>query len=223
MIERKVLHEQIVNEIKEYIFRNNLKPGDKVLNQREFCEMLGVSNASLREALRTLIAVDIIEVKNGKGIFVKQKNSIKIQTEISTENERESLLNLTELRRALEGAAVKMAAVRANQEDIDEMERNINAIRVKALRGECQPVEDKAFHYAIYAASKNPILIGIIENLNNAFDVIWQNPLGMEKAVNKEADLHVKLFEQIKAKNPAKAEKIFNKMMDEIELIIKNI
>jgi len=223
MIERKVLHEQIVNEIKEYIFRNNLKPGDKVLNQREFCEMLGVSNASLREALRTLIAVDIIEVKNGKGIFVKQRNSIKIQTEISTENERESLLNLTELRRALEGAAVKMAAVRANQEDIDEMERNINAIRVKALRGECQPVEDKAFHYAIYAASKNPILIGIIENLNNAFDVIWQNPLGMEKAVNKEADLHVKLFEQIKAKNPVKAEKIFNKMMDEIELIIKNI
>lgn len=223
MIERVALHEAIVEEIKNYIKENNLEPGDKLPNQQEFTEMLGVSRTSFREALRTLQAVGLIEVKNGKGIYLKNRESCKIETTINVEDTRKSLLYIHEVRRAIEGLAVKLAAERASEDDIKIMEENINLILEKARKGEGQPVEDKAFHTAIYNAARNPILADIIENVHKVMDVLWQNPLGIEDALNDEVDLHYKMFMHIKKGEAAKAEKVFYKLMDDIELIIKNI
>lgn len=223
MIKRIALHEAIVDEIKKYIKKNNLKGGDKLPNQQDLTEMLGVSRTSLREALRTLQAVGIIEIKNGKGIYLKEREIYKIEANINIEDTRSSILYLHEVRRSVEGLAVRLAAERASEEDIKIMEKNINIILQKAKKGEAQPEEDKAFHTAIYNAAKNPILTDMLSGMKNILDVIWENPLGIERALNEEADLHYKMFMHIKNHEPIKAEKIFNKLMDDINLIIKNI
>lgn len=223
MIERVMLHEAIVKEIKKYIEDNQLKPGDRLPNQEQLTQMFGVSRTSLREALRTLQAMEIIEVKNGKGIYVKSKDSLKIEATINVEDERQLLLNILEMRRGIEGLAVKLAAERATQEDIEEMYKNLVIMKEKSSRGECNPVEDRAFHHAIYRASKNPILNKIVEDLYEVFGVLWNNPLGMGKAMNEGINLHEKIFIAIKNKEPKKAEKAFEKLMNEYELMFKSI
>lgn len=223
MIERVMLYESIVNEIKKYISDNNLKPGDRLPNQEAFTKMLGVSRTSLREALRTLQAIHLIEVINGKGIYVKEKDNYKIEATVNVEDEKQSLLYILEVRTGIEGLAVRLAAERATPEDIARMEESIEKIKEKAARGECHPNEDKEFHNAIYIAAKNPILIEMMQNLYEVIDKLWQNPLGVGKAFNEVANLHAELLEHIKAKSPKKAENTFIKLMHEEELIIKNI
>lgn len=223
MIERVMLHESIVNEIKRYISDNNLKPGDRLPNQEAFTKMLGVSRTSLREALRTLQALHLIEVVNGKGIFVKEKDNYKIEATVNVEDEKQSLLYILEVRTGIEVLAVKLAAERATPEDIARMEESVKKIKEKSARGECHPNEDKEFHNAIYVAAKNPILIEMMQNMYEVIDKLWQNPLGVGKAFNEIANLHEELLEHIKAKNPKKAEKAFLKLMHEEGLIIKNI
>ena len=66
---------QIANEeIKKYIIESGLKPGDKLLSEQELAINLGISRTSLREVLKGLQALGIIEVKPGDGIFLKEFN-----------------------------------------------------------------------------------------------------------------------------------------------------
>ncbi|GAA0178354.1 FadR/GntR family transcriptional regulator [Clostridium sediminicola] len=221
MIKRVELHESIVNEVKKYIKTNNLEPGDKLPNQLKLSELFGVSRTSLREALRTLQALNVVEIINGRGIFVKEKeNHIPI---LNLENKKQSLFHIMEVRRAIESLAVKLAAERAEEDDLKEMEKNLVVMLEKANNGENCPEEDKAFHFAIYKATKNPLLMNVVNDINDAITVFWENPLGIGLAFNERINLHKELYECIKKKEVKKAERVFERIMDGYEVIIKSV
>ena len=69
-IQRTSLKSEIIRYIQNYIQENNLKPGDRLTSQEKLIEMMGVSRTSLREAMKTLEARNVLEAKNGKGIYV---------------------------------------------------------------------------------------------------------------------------------------------------------
>lgn len=222
MIKRVELHESIVNEIKKYIKTNNLKPGDKLPNQLKLSELFGVSRTSLREALRTLQALDVLEIKNGKGIFVKEKTGNLISV-LNLEDEKQSLFYIMEVRRSIEGIAVKLAAERADANDLEEMKKNLVVMLENSRRGESCSDEDKAFHFAIYKATKNPLLLKVVNDMSDAISVFWENPLGVGLAFNERINLHEELYECIKKKEVKKAERVFEKIMDGYEVIIKSV
>ena len=70
-IQRVPLQYEIISYIENYIEENNLKAGDRLPSQAELLEMMGVSRTALREAIKTLEAKNVLEVKNGKGVYVK--------------------------------------------------------------------------------------------------------------------------------------------------------
>jgi len=222
MIKRTTLCDSIVEEIKVHILKNNYEPGDKLPNQQEFCEMMGVSRTSLREALKTLQAINTIEIKNGKGIYLKKSEQYKIQADISMEDKKRSLLEMLEIRKGMEGLAVKLSAERATDDEIQAIERTLHVMAEKTSKGESEPIEDKAFHKAIYYSSKNTILIDMLDNLYTILDVMWSNPLGIGSAMN-ELDLHKKMFKYIRNREPEKAEKTFWALMNSEIMMIKHV
>ncbi|MCT4563828.1 MAG: FadR family transcriptional regulator [Maledivibacter sp.] len=223
MIERTLLHDMIVKEMKKIIKESDLQNGDKLPTQGELVKKFGVSRTSLREALRTLQALNIIEVINGKGMYVKSNSFIFQHEDGDEDNKKQHLLHVLDVRRALEFLSVELAVENATEEDINDMERNVRIMEEKAKKGEPHPKYDKAFHYAIYKASKNPVLINTINYLHDQFEVLWENPLGAGDALTEGTAYHVQLFKAIKDKNLKVAEEAFNKLIDQVEVIIKNI
>jgi GntR family transcriptional regulator, transcriptional repressor for pyruvate dehydrogenase complex len=223
VIERVSLSDSIVKEIKKYIEDNNLKYGDKLPNQETLCRIFGVSKSPLREALRTLKAINVIKITNGKGIYVKDKNELLLDARIDSGNIRQSLINIIEVRSALEGLTVKLACEKASDDEIEEMGKIAHIMEEKIKMGVCSPLEDKSFHMAILKSTKNSILIDLTTQLYDIMDVLWDNSGGIGKALNEGLDYHMALLDSIRKRDYKGAERAINKILDQIKLIIKNI
>lgn len=112
--------ERVVDEVFSYIEANGLKTGDKLPPERVFIEQLGVSRSSLREALRVLSTIGIVDVRHGDGMYVASGLDAQNVTPkvIFDETEQHALRNLVETRIGIELAAVTAATQRASDEDL---------------------------------------------------------------------------------------------------------
>ncbi|MCL6573225.1 MAG: FadR family transcriptional regulator [Bacillus sp. (in: Bacteria)] len=221
-LKKVTLHERVVEAIQDYIKKMNLKKGDKLPSVKEMTEQLNVSHSSLREGLRVLESTDMIEVINGKGIFVKD-TSVRFEARIVVENEKTFLLQVIEVRRALEGKAVELAAIRATEEEVELMGNHLTeAIRLCEL-GLDSSKEDWSFHKMIYQASHNPVLESVAESVSNILVKLWNTPFGIEGIFEDTYPLHQLLFEGIKEKNPKQALQAFHRIVDLNEQTIEKI
>jgi GntR family transcriptional regulator, transcriptional repressor for pyruvate dehydrogenase complex len=222
-IKKLSMHEMIADEIKKYIKNNNLSRGDKLPSVAELTEILGVSRSTLREGLRFLEGIDVIEVFNGKGIYVKEGDVLKIEAKIDIEKEKNYLLHISELRRALEGKAVELAAVRATTTELLEIENLLNKATLLKNAGLDSSAEDWSFHKAIYKASHNPLLEGVAESVSDAFNKLWSKPFGIDHIFEDTFPYHQTMLEGIKQKNPQYALQEFNKIIDCVEETLRKI
>ena len=126
-IKTKRLYEEIVEQIKQLITDGKLKPGDKLLAERELAEQFQVSRASVREAIRTLEMLGVIDIRPGEGTFVRRTGADDIIRPLAMflAVERSSLLDMFEMRRIFETANASLAAERATQEELDQIESTL--------------------------------------------------------------------------------------------------
>lgn len=223
MLQRVMLHEMVVEEIKKLIKDENYKVGDKLPSQGELVDKYGVSRTSLREGLRTLEALGVIQVINGKGMYVKNIDIIYHENNLNNIGTKEYLIYILQVRRAIEELSVELAIDNITEEELKEIEKNLVIMEKKAEKGEPHPEFDKGFHHGIYKAGKNPILVSTVNFLLGKNDELWQNPLGAGDAFTEGTVYHRELFEMIKKKNKKKAKEALHKILDQVEVIIKSI
>lgn len=120
--------ERVVDEICAYIEKNGLTTGAKLPPERVFMELLGVGRSSLREALRVLSTVGIIDVRHGDGMYVAATSTAPQVTPkaIFDATEQHALRNLVETRLGIELAAVTAATARATDEDFAGLQRMLD-------------------------------------------------------------------------------------------------
>ncbi|WP_409345820.1 FadR/GntR family transcriptional regulator [Paenibacillus sp. MBLB4367] len=219
-IQKMQMHEMAAEEIKRYITENDLQKGDKLPPLDQISEMLGVSRTSLREALRSLDAMDIIKIHNGKGVYVHDARAYHFSSKIDIEDEKTALLQTCQVRRALEGLAVELAAEKATPEDIADMLRFCDEIDRQQLPQ--STLADLAFHQAIYRSAGNPILQSIVESVWEMFRKFWSYaPLGNSQLFADSFPFHRTLAEAIATGDKARAREEFEKLMDAIEEAIR--
>ncbi len=221
LIKRVPLQSEIIEFIKNYVEENNLKSGDRLPSQNELIEMLGVSRTSLREAVKTLEAKNFLEVLNGKGIFLKNASSDILYTQIEFKKEKESILELLEVRRIIEKEIMSLIVKNATEEELDEIEKILNVVMDKYNKGEKQNKEDKEFHLAIYKFCHNKIMYQLIFSIEDMLSKLWNFPLGLEDPFIDTIPLHKELFDNIRKRDIKKAQavndKILNMMCDEVK------
>jgi GntR family transcriptional repressor for pyruvate dehydrogenase complex len=120
--------ERVVEEIVSYIEDRSLTSGDKLPPERVFMELLGVGRSSLREALRVLSTVGIIDVRHGDGMYVAHvaESATANSTAIFDATEKNALRNLVETRLGIELAAVTAATLRGTDEDFAALQRMLD-------------------------------------------------------------------------------------------------
>jgi len=171
-IKTKKIYEEIVEQIRQLIKDGELNPGDRLLSERELCERLRVSRASVREALSALEIMGLIEVRPGEGTFIRQTSvdSIIGPMALILSMEKDSIMELLEVRKVLEVEAAGLAAERASQEELDEMGETIEEMIKDLAEGHLGEVADQRLHYAIYKATHNSVLLRLMNTISDSME-----------------------------------------------------
>ncbi len=163
------LTQAAIDEIKGMIVRGELRPGDRLPKESELASRLGLSRGSLREAVRGLALVRVLEVRQGDGTYVTSLEPELLLQSLSffTELHQEAtLLQILEARRMLEAGAAALAAHFATPEELAELERLVEGMA--ACETEEAFVEnDLAFHRTIALSSRNGVVVALLDNLSS--------------------------------------------------------
>ena len=151
------IYEEIVRQVKQMIAEGRLKSGDQLPPERDLAEKFLVSRTSVREALRVLESLGLIEIRPGEGTFVREVSVEALIEPLARvmASQRAALGELFEARRLLEPALAALAAARATPEEIQEMERILEEQAKEVAAGKTGLAQDAAFHTAIGAAAHN--------------------------------------------------------------------
>lgn len=165
------VYEMIMNQIKEIVKSGELKTGDKLPSERDLALKLNVSRTSVREAIKALSTLGLIESKHGEGNYIKSNfedvllEPLSIVFMLLGSNNNEVL----ELRRMIEPQASALAAKNISKEEIEELKRIMNELKESTDKKLCAKL-DKEFHYIIAKASKNHLLSIIIFSISSLIE-----------------------------------------------------
>ncbi|MGB9858237.1 MAG: FadR/GntR family transcriptional regulator [Dictyoglomaceae bacterium] len=200
-VNRVKLTDSIIKAIIDYVLIQNLKVGDKLPSERDLAKVLKVSRPLLREALRIMESLNLIEVVSGKGSFIKNPFSQDFSyIVLYLGQEREKVLEILKVRKTLEKLALEEAIKNITDEELKNLEKILNTLEEKLRRGENGLEENWEFHKSIYFASRNKFLYDFLVETKD-FHLYWENPEENPLFAEKTFSHHRELFECIKRKD----------------------
>ncbi len=169
-MEKKSLAQQTAEGLySRIVVEKGLKPGEKLPNEVELAGELGVSRATLREAIRTLTAQGVLEVRRGKGTFVSAAVEEMDHFGFSSlEQIRGQLRDLFELRSMFEPKAAQLACQRATEEELADILARGKAVERCIRAGQDRTQADRAFHAAIVRGTHNEFLVRLLPLIDQA-------------------------------------------------------
>ncbi len=157
-----------IEQLREMIRSGAVKPGDKLPREPDLADRLGVSRNSLREAVRALTLLRILDVRQGDGTYVTELAADTLLAALSAVIDVHSdvtLLEVVQVRRMLEPAAVAIAATRIGASELSELEAILERITASSSIEELVSA-DFDFHRRIAAVAANAALAAILESLS---------------------------------------------------------
>lgn len=173
-VQRNSLSDAIVEQIIDLISRGVLRPGERLPSEKELCLRFGVGRTTIREALRSLAVMGILDGRVGEGTFVSTDSRKYLDKALQWGLliDRKDVNDLIETRLMLESQTAAAAAARATEEDLEEMEEALNGMQ----RSVDHPAEylehDLRFHLAIARATQNRILYNLL-SLTRGYLQTW--------------------------------------------------
>ncbi|WP_193597179.1 FadR/GntR family transcriptional regulator [Microbacterium sp. YJN-G] len=150
--------------MRSLIADGTLRPGDRLPSEGELCEQLGVSRGSLREAIRMLAALGVLETRHGSGSYVSDLNAADLIGSLSLTVgllPLDAILELYELRRALEAHASSLAAARVDEGVLSELDELLTELEATVDDDE-QSRLDHHFHMRIAEVAGNSALASML-------------------------------------------------------------
>lgn len=192
----RILHE-ILEQIKQSIANGQLKKGDRLPSERQMAEMFGVSRAIIREALKSLEMIGLIDCIQGGGNFIATSinNCLTEPLSIMFMLEGGSITQVQQLRRSLEISAVGLAASRISQGDLSALEQICTVLEANAKTGD-EVAQDRLFHFTLSVASGNPLFI----TMQSAVSALIENQIrGVRSSMLREQDTLTRVNAQHRA------------------------
>lgn len=168
-IRKRAISDEIVDQLVDLIARNELRPGERLPPERDLCRQFGVGRTTLREALRSLSTLGIIEGRVGEGTFISENSTRHLEKTLQWGLllDPKGIEDLIETRLMLECQTAATAAERATTGDLEAIRETVDALK-DALTDQNRFLEaDLAFHLTIARASQNVILANLLSLTRN--------------------------------------------------------
>ncbi|MDO5416434.1 MAG: FadR/GntR family transcriptional regulator, partial [Lachnospiraceae bacterium] len=169
-LDKKLLGQQIEDELMNYILKEPVAVGQKIPNEFELGEKFGVGRSTIREAVKGLVSKGILEVRRGAGTYVVNTCSLEEDPlGLRKFGDKYTLaLELLDVRLMLEPEIAALAAERATPEDVEMLERLCGEVEALYREGENHIRKDIEFHTWIARCSKNRVVETLIPVINTA-------------------------------------------------------
>ena len=216
------IYEEIVRQIRTLISEGKLKSGDRLPPERELAERFRVSRPSVREALRALESMGLIEIRLGEGTFVREisVDSLVEPLALVMLTQREAVRELFEARRLLEPAIAGLAARRSTGEEIHEMERILEEHAREVAAGRTGLAQDAAFHAAIANSARNRAITRIVHALIDLLTQSREEALQVPGRAARSHQDHRRILEAIRQRDPAIAQRAMLDHLVAVERLI---
>ena len=166
-----LLHVTVQESLRDYIEGNGLKAGDPLPPESILAQQMGVGRNSVREAIKALESLGVLETRRGIGVFVKEFSFQPLLDNLSYGliDGLRDIEELREIRRVLETGLIGKTIDLISPEDIAELRGVTERMRAKAERNASFAEEDQQFHELLFRCQKNRMLTGLIEVFWRAF------------------------------------------------------
>jgi GntR family transcriptional regulator, transcriptional repressor for pyruvate dehydrogenase complex len=217
-VTRTTLTADICREMVSHLIRGDWTNGDRIPPEKELCRQLGVGRASLREAMKALEIMGMIETRLGDGTFVCHRSEFLSRPLLwaITSSRPSDLRELVEARRLIEVELAGFAAERASAGDLKAIRGRLEQMQASLNDAGAFQEGDVGFHLAIAAAAHNRVLHNALQLTRNLIES-WIGRSLTQKGVAAEALSHHKqIFLAITRKEPEKAKAAMRRHLDKM-------
>jgi GntR family transcriptional regulator, transcriptional repressor for pyruvate dehydrogenase complex len=220
-VRRDKVYEGVAEQIERLILKK-LQPGDKLPSERELAGRLRVSRSSIRDAIRSLELMGMVEPRQGAGTIVREISSDSFVNPLANALKRKGELigELLDFRMMLEPPLAARAATRASADEISEMEEILERQEEKLRRGESTIVEDSEFHYAVALASGNSVVRKVLNTLMHLLRDSRERSLQVEGRPQKSLAGHRRILAAINRHNAEAASVAMRRHIEDVGKIV---
>ncbi|HVM86266.1 MAG TPA: FadR/GntR family transcriptional regulator, partial [Candidatus Binatia bacterium] len=218
--------ESVMNAMADFIARSGLKPGDRLPAEREFMEGLAVGRSTVREVIRQLQALGIVESRKGSGTYLLRSvsaDTVHMPLSFDATRLRDALLQTLDVRRGLEAEASAIAALRRTDADLVKIEAKLEAMEAVHIEKGTAGPEDLAFHLAVYDATHNALFPQLLEQMREAFESFWESPFDRTDFARRTFPYHRELYDAIVARDAEAARRITLAILEIVEEDIREM
>ncbi|MHB1653216.1 MAG: FadR/GntR family transcriptional regulator [Desulfitobacteriaceae bacterium] len=223
------VYEDVLEQITKLMSKGKINPGDRLMGEREMANALGVSRTTLREALRTLEHLGLMEIKPGGGTFVKDQNLNQViaPLALALSVEQNSFLDLWEVRFSLEVTAAGLAAQQVTPESLQYIEDALREMRSCWPDAALFSKADLRFHYMIAQASQNTMMSRLLQtfvvhlyemSLKAGYFRFMHDREGVQTITE-----HTEIFEAIKSRDPERARQSMTEHLKGVRRDLKTV
>lgn len=223
VVRRPKVYEEVAKQL-ERLIQEKLIPGDKLPSERELAETLQVSRSSIRDAIRGLELMGLVEPRQGAGTIVRERSADSPISPFSTalKRRRELVTELLDFRKMLEPPLASRAATHASPDEISEMEDILRRQEEKLALGEPAIAEDTEFHYSIALASGNSVVLKVIDILMDLLRDTRERSLQVADRQRKSIAGHQRILSAIKRRDAEAAKSAMRRHIEDVEEIVLN-
>lgn len=212
------LYKAIRDYIKQYILEHDLKPGDPLPPEGQLVEDLGVGRGSVREAVKSLQSVGIIDVRQGDGLYVRELNFDPMLEAFifGIKFDPNTLAELLQIRTWLEVSVIGDAVGHLSDEDLTKLEAVLKEWEERVRDGEEYSDLDESFHQIVYGILGN-------QTLMNLFSAFWIAFTNLENEITHDTDpesvlhFHRAILDAIRTRDPDMTRKQLLQHFDHIK------
>jgi DNA-binding FadR family transcriptional regulator len=201
------LNRAIQDQIKQYITERRLRPGDALPPETQLAADLGVSRSSVREAIKALESLGIVEVRHGNGIFVREFNFDSVLELLSygLVFDPSKIAEILQIRKWLEAAAIGEAVRLITDSQITHIVGVLEHWEKKAAAGEPTAEEDRAFHRLLYEPLGNQALISLLDTFWLVFHAVPVRAITTDMQPTTTVQDHWDILDAVRRRDPALA------------------
>ena len=168
-IKKRRLAEEVADRVRGMILEGAFPPAQPLPAERDLAERFGVSRSAVRDALRMLEMIGLIETRHGQGTFPKELSVDRLVAPLTAVMSYRPDMrdDLMDVRLMFEPAVARAAATRATEEDLVDLERALEAQRAKLASGQSPIAEDTSFHALLARSTQNRVVVSIMAILND--------------------------------------------------------